>query len=49
MGNYCSQRGLHSENCELNKNLKETILCGILKTQAFRKLEGENLDDNWLT
>ena len=45
MGNSHSQPTRHSANCELNNHSNETILCGILKAQAFRKLEGEKLDE----
>ena len=45
MGNSHSQPTRHSSNCQLNIHSNETILCGILKTQTFRKLEGEKLDE----
>ena len=45
MGNVHSQPSQNTENGELNNHTNRTILCGILKTQAFRKLEGEKLDE----
>jgi hypothetical protein len=42
MGNFFSQPPQHTE---IPNHSNETILCGILKTQAFRKIEGEKLDE----